>query len=108
MPTYEYACQKCGDRVEVFQSFTAKSLKTHAACGGRLQKVFHASGVVFKGSGFYSTDSKKPKKSKDSTAAPASASSNASDGSLKDVSDKPKEMVEKTKAAVAKDTAGTD
>jgi putative FmdB family regulatory protein len=58
MPTYEYACKNCGKNLEVFQSFSEKPLKKHAECGGELQKVFHARGIVFKGSGFYATDGK--------------------------------------------------
>jgi putative FmdB family regulatory protein len=58
MPTYEYVCKQCGDRFDIFQSFSAKPLKKHEVCGGPLQKVFHPAGVVFKGSGFYSTDSR--------------------------------------------------
>lgn len=58
MPTYEYVCKSCGENLEVFQSFNAKPLKKHDECGGDLQKVFHARGVVFKGSGFYKTDSR--------------------------------------------------
>ncbi|MEX0795405.1 MAG: FmdB family zinc ribbon protein [Acidimicrobiia bacterium] len=58
MPTYEYVCKSCGENIEVFQSFNSRPLKKHAECGGELQKVFHARGVVFKGSGFYKTDSR--------------------------------------------------
>lgn len=58
MPTYEYTCKKCGERIEAVQSFHDKPLKTHTGCGGPLQRVFHASGVVFKGSGYYVTDSR--------------------------------------------------
>ncbi len=58
MPTYEYACQQCGERFEVFQSFAEKPLRKHKACGGEVQKVFHPAGIIFKGSGFYVTDSK--------------------------------------------------
>lgn len=58
MPTYEYTCKNCGETLEVFQSFSEKPLRKHAECGGELKKVFHARGVVFKGSGFYSTDSR--------------------------------------------------
>lgn len=69
MPTYEYVCKSCGEHLEVFQSFKDKPLKKHQECGGELQKRFHASGIVFKGSGFYATDSKavssKPSDSKD-------------------------------------------
>lgn len=58
MPTYEYLCKKCGERFEKVQSFKAKPLKKHDDCGGDVQKVFHASGVVFKGPGFYATDNR--------------------------------------------------
>ena len=64
MPTYEYTCKRCGENIEVFQSFSEKPLRKHEACGGELQKVFHARGVVFKGSGFYSTDSRSSTSSK--------------------------------------------
>ncbi|MFO7299567.1 MAG: zinc ribbon domain-containing protein [Actinomycetes bacterium] len=56
MPTYEYTCKKCGERLEVFQKFSDKPLKKHADCGGELVKVLYARGIVFKGSGFYATD----------------------------------------------------
>ncbi|HWL48419.1 MAG TPA: FmdB family zinc ribbon protein [Acidimicrobiia bacterium] len=64
MPTYEYTCKRCGENIEVFQSFSEKPLRKHQECGGELQKVFHARGVVFKGSGFYSTDSRASASSK--------------------------------------------
>ena len=66
MPTYEYACTDCGEHVEVVQSMSAAPLTTCSVCGGRLRKVFSPIGIVFKGSGFYRTDSR--------------AKSNASDG----------------------------
>lgn len=67
MPTYEYTCKGCGQTVEVFQSFSEKPLRKHADCGGELQKVFHARGVVFKGSGFYTTDSRSSSSSSQKT-----------------------------------------
>lgn len=67
MPTYEYVCKNCGDNFEVFQSFSDKPLKKHKECGGDLQKVFHARGIVFKGGGFYATDSKTSSSSKGAT-----------------------------------------
>ena len=72
MPTYEYTCKGCGQTFEAFQSFSEKPLRKHADCGGELQKVFHARGVVFKGSGFYTTDSR------------SSSSSRKTDSSSKD------------------------
>ena len=58
MPTYEYRCEKCGERFEVFQSFSDRALRRHPDCGGPVEKVLHPSGIVFKGSGFYVTDSR--------------------------------------------------
>ena len=58
VPTYEYACKKCGERFDIVQSFTDKTLRPHPGCGGNVQKVFHPAGIIFKGSGFYVTDSK--------------------------------------------------
>ena len=63
MPTYEYACTECGDRIEAVQSIADAPLTTCTVCGGRLRKVFSPVGIVFKGSGFYRTDSRgKPAK----------------------------------------------
>lgn len=59
MPTYEYTCKTCGENFDIVQSFSDKPLRKHPGdCGGPVQKVFHASGIVFKGSGFYATDSR--------------------------------------------------
>jgi putative FmdB family regulatory protein len=58
MPTYEYACRDCGEHVEVVQSFRDEALQVCGACGGRLRKVFSAAGIIFKGSGYYVTDSR--------------------------------------------------
>jgi len=58
MPTYEYECTVCGQHIEVFQRFSEDPLTTCGVCGGTLRKVFHPAGIVFKGSGFYATDSR--------------------------------------------------
>ena len=58
MPTYEYACTDCGQHIEVVLKMSDAPLHTCGACGGRLRKVFSSVGIVFKGSGFYRTDSR--------------------------------------------------
>lgn len=58
MPTYEYACTDCGERIEVFQRISDRPLEVCEACGGALRKLFHPVGIAFKGSGFYTTDSR--------------------------------------------------
>jgi len=58
VPTYQYTCTECGEPLEAVQKFTDAPLTVCPACGGRLRKVFSAVGIVFKGSGFYRTDSR--------------------------------------------------
>ncbi len=94
MPTYEYACKSCGENFEVFQSFADKPLKKHKTCGGQLQKVFHVRGIVFKGSGFYATDSKAPSTSNGET-----SDAPPKDPAKKDTKTKPKTEPKKATAA---------
>ena len=78
MPTYQYACTECGHAFEQFQSFSEDTLTVCPVCSGRLRKLFNAVGVVFKGSGFYRTDSR----AASSSSTPASpAKSESSSGS---------------------------
>jgi putative FmdB family regulatory protein len=75
LPTYQYACTECGHAFEQFQSFTDDALTVCPECDGRLRKVFNAVGVVFKGSGFYRTDSRTDGKSASTTSSSTSDSS---------------------------------
>lgn len=63
MPIYEYACTSCGERTEAKQGFDDPPLETCPHCGGKLRKLYSPVGIVFKGSGFYSTDQKSKKSS---------------------------------------------
>ena len=58
MPTYQYRCTACSKELEAVQKFSDPALTTCPACSGDLRKVYSAVGVVFKGSGFYATDSR--------------------------------------------------
>ena len=58
MPTYQYTCTECGEGLEAYQKFTDDPLAVCPACGGKLRKIFSPVGIVFKGSGFYRTDSR--------------------------------------------------
>lgn len=69
MPTYQYACTDCDHRFEAVQSFSDASLTTCPQCSGQLRKVYGSVGVVFKGSGFYRTDSRTGGKGSSSTLA---------------------------------------
>jgi len=89
MPTYQYRCTDCGEDLEAVQKFSDAPLTVCPSCGGHLRKVFNAVGVVFKGSGFYRTDSRNGSKSGDRAESgskstekePASAGSATSAGS---------------------------
>ena len=109
MPTYEYTCTECGEQVEVVQKFTDDPLTVCTACGGRLRKVFSPVGIVFKGSGFYRTDSrngsssdgpgkkdKEPSGSKADSKSGSSADSGSSGSSGSDSSDSSKSSSSKS------------
>ncbi|MEU3560767.1 FmdB family zinc ribbon protein [Kitasatospora sp. NPDC058063] len=86
MPTYQYQCTECGNGLEAVQKFTDEALTTCPDCQGRLRKVFSAVGVVFKGSGFYRTDSRSSSSStvgagSSSTPSTSSATSTSSSAS---------------------------
>ena len=78
MPTYQYVCTECGGQLEAVQKFTDDALTVHEACGGRLRKVFSPVGIVFKGSGFYKTDSRSSGSSGASTSTSSTSKENGS------------------------------
>ena len=83
MPTYQYRCTACSNELEIVQKFTDSPLTTCPECSGSLRKVFNAVGVVFKGSGFYRTDSRSDGKSGGSGTKSDSSSSSSSSGESK-------------------------
>ena len=84
MPTYQYACTECGHAFEQFQSFSDDALTECPECSGRLRKLFNAVGVVFKGSGFYRTDSRAAAGSSSEASSGSSSSSSSSTSSSSD------------------------
>ena len=84
MPTYQYVCTECGGQLETVQKFTDEPLTVHETCGGRLRKVFSPVGIVFKGSGFYRTDSRD--KSSSSSSDSSQTDSSKTDSSKTDSS----------------------
>ncbi len=88
MPTYDYACQKCGHRFEKFQSFSDAPLIICPQCGTEaLRKVFSPAGIVFKGSGWYINDSRKST----STTLPSGKSDSDSGSDKKETSSEKKD-----------------
>jgi putative FmdB family regulatory protein len=98
VPTYSYACTDCGNRFDVVQAFSDDALTTCEKCSGRLRKLFGNVGVVFKGSGFYRTDSREASKS--------SSSSSSSSSSNGDTSSSPSS--EKSSSSSDSSTSKTD
>ena len=86
MPTYQYACTACGHQLEAVQSFADDPLTECPSCEGRLRKLFSGVGVVFKGSGFYRTDSRN---SSSTPSAAGSATTTSSESSKKPAESKP-------------------
>ena len=81
MPTYQYRCTECGHDLEAVQKFSDAALTECPSCHGQLRKVYNAVGVVFKGSGFYRTDSR----AKEGASVGASGdTSSSADASTKD------------------------
>ncbi|WP_081982546.1 FmdB family zinc ribbon protein [Streptacidiphilus albus] len=78
MPTYQYQCTECGNGLEAVQKFTDDALTVCPDCSGRLRKIYSAVGVVFKGSGFYRTDSRS---SSSSTVGASKSTSSSGDSS---------------------------
>jgi putative FmdB family regulatory protein len=106
MPTYQYACTECGHAFEQFQSFSDDSLTHCPVCDGRLRKVFNAVGVVFKGSGFYRTDSRSASAS--SVAAGSGSGDSGSSSSSDSSSDsKPASTKSSSESGSAKPSAAT-
>jgi putative FmdB family regulatory protein len=81
VPTYAYACTECDHRFDIVQSFSDDSLTVCPECDGRLRKVFNAVGVVFKGGGFYRTDSRSGSSSSVPASSPSDSGSSKSESS---------------------------
>jgi putative FmdB family regulatory protein len=112
MPTYQYVCTECGGQLEAVQKFTDEPLTVHDDCGGRLRKVFSPVGIVFKGSGFYRTDSRSGSSSSSApstTSAGSSGadSSSADSGSKTDKSDKSDKSEKSDKPAKSASSASS-
>lgn len=104
MPTYEYVCRSCGEHLEVVQSFKDEPLAQCPSCGGDLKKVFGNIGIVFKGSGFYKTDSrsngsKSPSDAKAGADAKSSSSTTESKSESKPSDSKPSDKSTSTTAS---------
>ena len=89
VPTYQYACTECGHFFEQFQSFTDDALTVCPACGGKLRKVYNAVGVVFKGSGFYRTDSREKSSSQSANGTKTESSGSEKSETTKTETSKP-------------------
>ena len=103
MPTYQYACTNpaCGERFELVQSFTDPAASECPVCDGPVRKVFSAVGVVFKGSGFYRTDSR-------SGSAKSSNGANGSSGESGSASKESKEPASSSTSSSSSSSSSSD
>jgi putative FmdB family regulatory protein len=100
MPTYEYRCSECGNQFEIIQRIYEEPQTVCERCGGRLRKVFHPAGIVFKGSGFYATDSRSKSKS---------GSKDSGESKSEPKGDKPeKKETKSTEKAASKKPSGSE
>jgi putative FmdB family regulatory protein len=107
VPTYSYACTECGNRFDEVQAFSDAALTTCPKCSGRLRKLFGNVGVVFKGSGFYRTDSREAAKTsaKSSSNGSSSSSESASASSSSEKSSSEKSSSEKSSSEKSSSTS---
>jgi len=113
MPTYEYACSTCGHRFDVRQSFSEDPITDCTECGASVRRVLYPAGVIFKGSGWYATDSRKGSASHSSNASSTSESSSTSNSESTAPADKAESKSEtpgkgKDKDSKAKSAAADD
>ena len=114
MPTYRYRCAKCGDELEVWQSFADTPLARHnGGCGGKLAKVMSPAGIVLKGSGFYKTDNRASSGSRkggssDGGSGSESSSSESKSSSTKGDSDRSKSSGSKSSDSKGSGSGGSD
>ena len=102
MPMYDYRCKACGARFEAWQKFTDDPISVCPNCSGPAQRVIHAAGIMFKGSGFYSTDHKSAAAipPADATTAPATAGASKASGEVSPATTASSDTAKATPAAV--------
>ena len=105
MPTYQYACTACDHRFEAVQSFSDDALTVCPNCSGKLRKVFSSVGIVFKGSGFYRTDSRNGSSASSPAASSGSETKSETKTESKPAAAKPAAKAESTSSTPAKAAA---
>jgi putative FmdB family regulatory protein len=103
MPTYEYACTNCGHRFDVRQRFSEDPITDCPKCGANVRRVLYPAGVIFKGSGWYATDSRKGSASHSSSSSSDSSTSSSSESTATPAKSDTKDTAKKAKAAAADD-----
>jgi putative FmdB family regulatory protein len=106
LPTYSYACTECDNKFDVVQAFSDDALTQCPQCEGRLRKLFGKVGVVFKGSGFYRTDSREAAKAS-SNGSSKSAESKGAESTSSEKSDKSDKKSDAAKSDSSSSSAGS-
>ena len=108
MPTYEYACKSCGHRFDMRQSFNDDPISDCPECGANVRRVLYPAGVIFKGSGWYATDSRKGSASHSSSSSAESESSSSSSSESKPSDSKPDTAKDAALDKAAQTVKGTE
>jgi len=108
VPTYQYSCTECGERIEAVQKFTDEPLQICSACGGKLRKVFSPVGIVFKGSGFYRNDSRSSSKDKALNGSGSSSDTKKDSGSADSGSSDSKKSEKKADAGTSSSSSSSN
>lgn len=110
MPTYDYQCRSCGQTTEVIHAMTEEGPTTCEACGGPLRRVLYPAGIIFKGSGFYKTDSRRSSTAATASTSGSSTSSTSAAGSGESGAAKPSSATstETTSAGTSSPAAPAD
>ena len=101
MPTYEYSCRNCGAHFDAWQKITDDPIETCPTCGGSVHRIVFPVGLMFKGSGFYSTDSR------GSSVTPPASSPSATNGATSDGGEKKSSSETTTAAATSSASSGS-
>lgn len=99
MPTYDYQCRSCGHTIEVIHGMLEDGPTSCERCGGQLRRILHPAGIIFKGSGFYKTDSRSSSSGSVATAGKTAAAGDATAGKGSDGASAPKASPDSSKPA---------
>jgi len=107
VPTYGYRCQQCGEEFDVWQRMSDEAKADCPACGAAGKRLFFPAGIVFKGSGFYKTDSRKSSDGASKTSSPSTSTTKSGSGSGSDSTAPPASTPSSSSGSSGSDSGST-